>query len=78
MIWRRQDVDSNHEEEIPLYWNSTATLHETGMPAEPQRCYLLIREKADGTPPKRLEEETQGGQQTKKVNKITLITKLVD
>ena len=39
------------------------------MPDEPQRCYLLIKEKADGTQPRRLEEETEQptGQQTKKV-----------
>ena len=72
LVWRRQDVDSNLEELVPLYWNSTATLHETGMPAEPQRCYLLIKEKADGTQPKRLEGETEQptGQQTKKVREM--------
>lgn len=57
LIWRRQDVDTETEEEVKLYWNSTATLHETGMPAEPQRCYLLIREREDGTQPQRLEPE---------------------
>ncbi len=75
LVWRCQYVDSNKEEEVPLYWNSTATLHEMGMPAEPMRCYLLIKEKADGTPPKRLEAEGEGegpaeqptGQNTKKV-----------
>ena len=72
-MWRCQDVDGNQEEEISLDWNSTATLHEMGMPAEPHRCYLLIREKDDGTPPKRLEAEGEGpgeqptGQNTKKV-----------
>ena len=72
LVWRRQDADSNIEELIPLYWNSTATLHEMGMPAEPQRCYLLIKEKADGTQPKRVEKETEQptGQQTKKVREM--------
>ena len=68
------------EEEVLLYWNSTATLHEMGMPPEPSRCYLLIKEKADGTQPKRLqEEETEEqptGQPTKKVrdNEIIVVT----
>ena len=56
LVWRRQDVDSESEEEVELFWNSTATLHEMGMPSEPLRCYLLIREKANGTPPQRLSE----------------------
>lgn len=56
MIWRRQDDDAEADEEVILDWNSTATLHEMGMLAEPHRCYLLIREKADGTQPKRLNE----------------------
>lgn len=76
LVWRRQDVDSNVEEEVPLHWNSTATLHEMGMPPEPQRCYLLIREKADGTQPKRLEEETaqvSSRQQGKKVRAICTV-----
>ena len=63
LVWRRQDVDGNQEEEVPLYWNSTATLHEMGMPSEPMRCYLLIKEKEDGSQPKRL-EEGEGGQET--------------
>lgn len=66
LIWRRQDVDSGTEEEVKLYWNSTATLHESGMPAEPQRCYLLIREREDGTQPQRLQSE-------KKVRRRTLL-----
>ncbi len=40
------------EEEIELTQYSTATLYEMGMPEDPSKVYLLIKEK-DGETPQR-------------------------
>lgn len=57
LSWRRQVGDGDSEEEVMLYWNSTATLREMGMPCEPERCYLLLKKKKDGTQPQRVQVE---------------------
>jgi len=58
LFWRKQNTDARDEEEVALEWKSSATLNEMGMPTDPVRSYLLIREKQDGTQPQRIQEET--------------------
>ena len=56
LIWRKQTTDGPGEEEVALEWKSSATLHEMGMPSEPIKSYLLIRERQDGTTPQRAQQ----------------------
>ena len=58
LIWRKQTTDGPGEEEVGLEWKSSATLHEMGMPSEPTKSYLLIRERQDGTTPQRAQQVT--------------------
>ena len=58
LIWRKQTTDGPGEEEVALEWKSSATLHEMGMPSEPTKSFLLIRERQDGTTPQRAQQVT--------------------
>ena len=58
LVWRKQTTDGPGEEEVALEWKSSATLHEMGMPSEPAKSYLLIRERQDGTAPQRAQQVT--------------------
>ena len=58
LVWRKQTTDGPGEEEVALEWKSSATLHETGMPSEPTKSHLLIRERQDGTAPQRAQQVT--------------------
>ena len=57
LVWRQQNTSTTLEEEVQLHQNSTATLLEVGMEAEPKKSYLLIK-------------DTESGMQPEKVNQV--------
>ena len=57
LVWQRRQ-DSGSSVEVSLE-DSSATLYETGMPVEPTKTYLVIREKFDGTVVQRVAEQVR-------------------
>lgn len=49
-MWRQQLPDK--EVEVPLQLDATSTLYEIGMPEEPKKTLLTIKENAEGPPQK--------------------------